>query len=156
MPFIFLITLGSSLPSFPLPSSKSPAETCWVTTLCPALLLCGRYPWSLWALDHFCVPGHHGTFFTDKHLLGFELTVWLGKRGGVNILFSTKELSTNSETKGRNVQRLAPVLACCIWFPSCNSLNVCLSLQKSGAKAWLLSALLANEDRNLPLSPPGN
>lgn len=31
-----------------------------------------------------------------------------------------------------------------------------LSAKKSGAKAWLLSALLANEDRNLPLSPPGN
>lgn len=124
-----------------------------------SLLLCRKQPWSIWTLDHFCMPLDHSTVFTDKHLQVCKHSpthyIITEERGSKHPL-QYKGIVNKLREKGRNIQRHPPFLACCIWFLSWNSLNICPPLQKSRAKAWLLSALLANEVRNLPLSPPGN
>lgn len=156
MPSIFLFfTLGSLLPSFPLPGSKFPANVLG-SPLPTSLQQNNPGLFGLHTTSAYCYTTAQSLQINICRFVSTDLlTISLQKRRGVNILCSTKELSTNSE-KGRNIQRHPPFLSCCIWFLSCSSLNVCPPLQKPKAKAWLLSALLANEVRNLPLSPPGN
>lgn len=47
-----------------------------------------------------------------------------------------------------DMKRYTLFSACCICLPSHNLLSVCSPLQKCGAKAWLLSALLVGQVRN--------
>lgn len=84
------------------------------------------------------------------------LTVLLLKRGGGNILCNTKELSTTQRRRGEMSKGML-----WFWFVAFGFLHATRWMfaplcKKSGAKAWLLSTLLANKVRNLPLSPPGN
>lgn len=121
-------------------------------------LLYRKLLWSIWALDHFCMPLHHSRVFTDKHLQVCKHSPThyiITEERGVNILCSTKELSTNSERRREISKGTVHFLFVAFGFFHATHWTFAPSA-KSRAKAWLLSALLTNEVRNLPLLPPGN
>lgn len=79
-----------------------------------SLLLCEKYLWSIWALDHFCMPLHHSTVFADKHLQVCKHSpthyIITEERGSKHPL-QYKGIVNKLGEKGRNIRRHPPFLA---------------------------------------------
>lgn len=76
-----------------------------------SLLLCRKYLWSIWSLDHFCMPLHHSTVFTDKHLQVCKHSpshyIITEERGSKHPL-QYKGIVNKLREKGRNIRRHPP------------------------------------------------